>query len=62
MITSRDDIAAYLELQKEIDLVIPRGSYKLVQNIEKSTRIPVLGTVWLDMFAFSSLIVRCRPH
>jgi gamma-glutamyl phosphate reductase len=43
MIPTTEDVAVYLELQKEIDLVIPRGSYKLVQSIERNTRIPVLG-------------------
>lgn len=36
-------MAAFLELTKEIDLVIPRGSSKLVQSIQKGTKIPVLG-------------------
>jgi len=43
LVQTRNDVAAFLELNKEIDLVIPRGSSKLVQTIQKTTKIPVLG-------------------
>lgn len=36
-------IASLLELDKYIDLVIPRGSNELVRFIKNNTRIPVLG-------------------
>eukprot|EP00250_Pteridium_aquilinum_P012579 c20812_g2_i1 orf=390-2600(-) len=42
-ITSRDDISDLLKLDDVIDLVIPRGSNKLVSQIKESTKIPVLG-------------------
>ncbi|KAL6619129.1 hypothetical protein ACP70R_034268 [Stipagrostis hirtigluma subsp. patula] len=43
LVTSRDEIADLLELDDVIDLVIPRGSNKLVSQIKASTKIPVLG-------------------
>ena len=42
-IQDRASVAALLELDQEIDLVIPRGSGELVRHIQSSTRIPVLG-------------------
>jgi glutamate-5-semialdehyde dehydrogenase len=42
-IQDRASIAALLKLDQDIDLVIPRGSGELVQHIQQSTRIPVLG-------------------
>ena len=43
LVETRDAIASLLELDKYIDLVIPRGSNELVRYIKNSTRIPVLG-------------------
>ncbi|KAJ6799695.1 delta-1-pyrroline-5-carboxylate synthase-like isoform X2 [Iris pallida] len=42
-VTSRDEIPDLLKLDDVIDLVIPRGSNKLVSQIKESTKIPVLG-------------------
>ncbi|MEM7582297.1 MAG: glutamate-5-semialdehyde dehydrogenase [Acidobacteriota bacterium] len=42
-ITGRQAVAELLKLDSLIDLVIPRGSGKLVRTIQESTRIPVLG-------------------
>ncbi|GMI81066.1 delta 1-pyrroline-5-carboxylate synthase 2 [Hibiscus trionum] len=43
LVTSREDIPDLLKLDDVIDLVIPRGSNKLVTQIKNSTKIPVLG-------------------
>lgn len=43
LVTTRDEIPDLLELDDVIDLVIPRGSNKLVSQIKESTKIPVLG-------------------
>ncbi|XP_042512328.1 delta-1-pyrroline-5-carboxylate synthase-like [Macadamia integrifolia] len=43
LVTSRDEIPDLLKLDDVIDLVIPRGSNKLVTQIKNSTKIPVLG-------------------
>mmetsp|Transcript_9682 Transcript_9682/g.33433 ORF Transcript_9682/g.33433 Transcript_9682/m.33433 type:complete len:423 (-) Transcript_9682:2327-3595(-) len=43
LVTSRDEIADLLKLDKLIDLVIPRGSNQLVTHIQQNTKIPVLG-------------------
>ncbi|KAH3671996.1 hypothetical protein WICMUC_004503 [Wickerhamomyces mucosus] len=43
LIASRQDVAALLDQDKYIDLVIPRGSNELVRNIKSNTKIPVLG-------------------
>lgn len=43
LVFSRDDIKALLELDELIDLIIPRGSNKLVKFIQSNTKIPVLG-------------------
>ncbi|KAI7755120.1 hypothetical protein M8C21_025990 [Ambrosia artemisiifolia] len=43
LLTSREDIPDLLKLDDVIDLVIPRGSNKLVSQIKSSTKIPVLG-------------------
>ncbi|RVW49321.1 Delta-1-pyrroline-5-carboxylate synthase [Vitis vinifera] len=43
LVTSREEIPNLLKLDDVIDLVIPRGSNKLVSQIKDSTKIPVLG-------------------
>ncbi|KAL0402819.1 UNVERIFIED_CONTAM: Delta-1-pyrroline-5-carboxylate synthase [Sesamum radiatum] len=43
LVTSREEIPELLKLDDVIDLVIPRGSNKLVTQIKTSTKIPVLG-------------------
>lgn len=43
LIETREDIKKMLELDNYIDLIIPRGSNKLVQYIKENTKIPVLG-------------------
>jgi gamma-glutamyl phosphate reductase len=42
-VEGREAVAALLEQDAFIDLVIPRGSGELVRHIQASTRIPVLG-------------------
>ncbi|NLN62175.1 MAG: glutamate-5-semialdehyde dehydrogenase [Myxococcales bacterium] len=43
MAETREDIAALLALDSDIDLMIPRGSNELVQHIQNNTKIPVMG-------------------
>lgn len=43
LIYSRDDVKNMLELDKYIDLIIPRGGNSLVAYIKENTKIPVLG-------------------
>ena len=43
LVKSRAEIPELLKLDDVIDLVIPRGSNKLVSDIKSSTKIPVLG-------------------
>ncbi|XP_062167145.1 delta-1-pyrroline-5-carboxylate synthase-like [Alnus glutinosa] len=43
LVTSREEIPDLLKLDGVIDLVIPRGSNKLVSEIKSLTKIPVLG-------------------
>eukprot|EP01006_Ploeotia_vitrea_P028707 TRINITY_DN61344_c0_g1_i1.p1 TRINITY_DN61344_c0_g1~~TRINITY_DN61344_c0_g1_i1.p1 ORF type:complete len:768 (+),score=35.58 TRINITY_DN61344_c0_g1_i1:61-2364(+) len=43
LITSRASIPTLLKLDQYIDLVIPRGSGEMVQNIKENTKIPVMG-------------------
>jgi glutamate-5-semialdehyde dehydrogenase len=42
-IQTRAEVSALLDLDRYIDLVIPRGSNSLVRAIQNSTRIPVMG-------------------
>ena len=43
LLTSRKDSMAMLNLEKHINLIIPRGSNELVKFIQENTKIPVLG-------------------
>jgi len=43
LVETRSQIGDLLQLQDQIDLVIPRGSNDMVQSIMGSTRIPTLG-------------------
>ncbi|KAM1612743.1 hypothetical protein PS2_001346 [Malus domestica] len=43
LVTSREEIPDLLKHDDVIDLVIPRGSNKLVSQVKNSTKIPVLG-------------------
>lgn len=43
LVTTRDVIPQLLDLDRYIDLVIPRGSNELVRYVKSATRIPVLG-------------------
>jgi len=40
---TREDVKQMLELDKHIDLLVPRGSNKFVKYIQENTSIPVLG-------------------
>ena len=42
-LVSRAEVPTLLQLDNVLDLVIPRGSGKLVNYIKKNTRIPVMG-------------------
>jgi glutamate-5-semialdehyde dehydrogenase len=59
----RDSVEALLGLSDLVDLIIPRGSNALVQHIQASTRIPVLGHaegichVYLDAAADTAMAV-----
>ncbi len=43
LVETREEIRALLDLDRDIDLMIPRGSNELVRYIQDNTRIPVLG-------------------
>ena len=43
LLTSRKDSMAMLNLEKYLNLIIPRGSNQLVKFIQENTKIPVLG-------------------
>lgn len=63
-IQTRAEVSALLDLDRYIDLVIPRGGNSLVKAIQNSTRIPVMGHadglchVYLDESADSQKAVR----
>lgn len=64
LLESRDDVAAMLALDAEIDLIIPRGSNAFVRHIMENTRIPVMGHadgichVYVDRKADADMAVR----
>ena len=43
LLTTREEINSLLELDRYIDLIIPRGSNSFVRYVQKNTQIPVLG-------------------
>ena len=43
LLRTREDVAQLLTLDREIDLIIPRGSQQFVRYIAEHSRIPVLG-------------------
>lgn len=43
LLTTRDETLAILQMDKLIDLIIPRGSNQFVRYIQDNTNIPVLG-------------------
>lgn len=43
LLSSREEADALLSLEKDVDLVIPRGGGDLVRYVQSRTRIPVLG-------------------
>ncbi|XP_073223469.1 delta-1-pyrroline-5-carboxylate synthase-like [Cicer arietinum] len=45
LVTSRNEIPDLLKLDDVIDLVVPKGSNRLVSQIKESTRIPVLDGI-----------------
>lgn len=43
LLTTREEIKELLELDRYVDLIIPRGSNSFVRYVQDNTRIPVLG-------------------
>lgn len=43
LLTSRSEIAELLKLDRDVDLIIPRGSNAFVRYVQDNTHIPVLG-------------------
>jgi glutamate-5-semialdehyde dehydrogenase len=43
LLHTRTDVLELLSLDRDVDLIIPRGSYELVRFIMEHSRIPVLG-------------------
>ncbi len=43
LLETRDDVSRLLKMDREVDLLIPRGSNEFVRYIMDNTRIPVLG-------------------
>jgi glutamate-5-semialdehyde dehydrogenase len=57
LLTTREEIKQLLELDRDVDLIIPRGSNAFVRYVQDNTRIPVLGHadgichLYIDEFA-----------
>ena len=64
LLETRADVSELLALDRDVDLLIPRGSNDFVRHIMDSTRIPVLGHadgvchLYLDAAADSAMAVR----
>jgi len=43
LLQSRVDVMELLELKREVDLIVPRGSKEFVEYISENSRVPVLG-------------------
>jgi glutamate-5-semialdehyde dehydrogenase len=43
LLTTRSETMALLQLDRDVDLIIPRGSNDFVRFVQENTRIPVLG-------------------
>ncbi|MEO1210444.1 MAG: glutamate-5-semialdehyde dehydrogenase [Cyanobacteria bacterium J06638_20] len=43
LLTTREETLALLQLENEVDLIIPRGSNVFVRFVQQNTNIPVLG-------------------
>ncbi|KKI99491.1 glutamate-5-semialdehyde dehydrogenase [Prochlorothrix hollandica] len=43
LLTTREETRGLLQLDRYVDLIIPRGSNEFVQFVQNNTRIPVLG-------------------
>jgi glutamate-5-semialdehyde dehydrogenase len=43
LLESREDVAALLGAERDVDLIVPRGSNAFVRYVQEHTRIPVLG-------------------
>jgi len=43
LLEGREEVRALLDLDRDVDLIIPRGSNEFVQYIMNNTRIPVMG-------------------
>lgn len=64
LLETRADVAKMLDLDQDIDLIIPRGSNEFVRHIMDNTRIPVMGHadgichVYVDANADSEMAVK----
>ncbi len=43
LIETRDEVAELVRMSEQLDLIIPRGSNRLVQSIQAQAQVPVLG-------------------
>ena len=64
LLETREDVSAMLALDRDIDLLIPRGSNEFVRKMQESTRIPVMGHsagichLYVDRAADAAMAVR----